>query len=56
METITFLNNACHLSDSESGSKAGTSPLMFRPVGQGHPCTHSDVVSYGMEKGENKKK
>lgn len=56
METITFLNNACHLSDSESGSKAGTSPLMFRPVGQGHPCTHSDVVSYGMEKGEKKKK
>ena len=28
METITFLKNACHLSDSESGSKAGTSPLM----------------------------
>ena len=25
---ITSLNNACHLSDSEPGSNAGTSPLM----------------------------
>lgn len=56
METITFLNNACHLSDSESGSKAGTSPLMSDLWGKVIPVRTLMWYHMGWRREEKKKK
>lgn len=55
METITFLNNACHLSDSESGSKAGTSPLMSDLWGKVIPVRTLMWYHMGWRRGKKKK-